>query len=344
VSGAADHAPLNVAILGYGMAGEGLHAAQVAATPGLHVAAVVTRDPARAARARAQHPGAEVLATPEEVWARAGTLDLVVVATPNRTHAPLGLAAIAAGLPVVVDKPLANTAAEAQELVAAADRAGVPLTVFQNRRYDGDFLLVQEAVASGVLGTLQRLEARFDVPLRPAHGWRASADPAEGPGVLLDLGAHLVDQAALLVGEPERVYAEIARRMPGAVTDDDVFLALGLPSGVGAHLWLSRATSAPGPRFRLVGSDATLVVDAPEDKDDPTRLAPARLSGRVAGLGGLDGAVTPRPGQHHRFYAAVRDALLGGIPMPVDPRDAVRTARILDAARTSAAEGTVVAV
>ena len=340
---AAPTAPLRVAVLGYGMAGETLHAAQIAGTPGLRVAAVVTRDPARAARARARHPGAEVLPTAQEVWARADRFDLVVVAAPNRSHVPLTLAAIAAGLPVVVDKPLANTAAEAQELVDAAEQAGVPLTVFHNRRWDGDFLLVAQALAGGVLGEPQRFEARFDVPLRPAHGWRAAADPRDGAGVLLDLGTHLVDQAVVLLGEPRDVYAEIAARGAAAVADDDAFLALGLPSGVGAHLWTSRATSAPGPRFRLVGSDATLVVDAPEDKDDPLRLAPARITGRVGGLG-LDGALAPRPGEHARFYAGVRDALRTGGPMPVDPRDAVRTARILDAARRSAAERRVVPV
>ena len=102
--------PLRVAVLGFGMAGEGLHAAQVAATPGLRVAFVVTRSPGRAARARRLHPGVEVLASADEVWARAAEVDLVVVATPNRTHVPLGLAAVGAGLPVVVDKPLAATA------------------------------------------------------------------------------------------------------------------------------------------------------------------------------------------------------------------------------------------
>jgi predicted dehydrogenase len=250
---------------------------------------------------------------------------------------------VAAGLPVVVDKPLAATAPEAARLVDAADAAGVRLTVFQNRRWDGDFLLVAQVLDEGTLGAVQRFEGRFDVPLRPARGWRAVADPAEGPGVLLDLGAHLVDQAVLLLGPPARVYAEVAARAPGAVADDDAFLALTRPDGTVAHLWLSRSTSASGPRFRVVGLDATLTVDAPEDKDDPRRLAPARLEGRLGGLS-LDAAVRPRPAEHERFYAGVRDALLEGRPMPVDPRDAVRTAAILDAARASAATGALVAL
>src|SRR3954451_11173007 len=116
--------PLRVAVLGFGMAGADLHAAQVAATPGLRVAFVVTRDPVRAARARLLHPGVEVLASAEEVWARAPEVDLVVVATPNRSHAPLGRPGVPAGLPVVVDKPLAPTAPEALRLVDAADGSG----------------------------------------------------------------------------------------------------------------------------------------------------------------------------------------------------------------------------
>ena len=127
------------------------------------------------------------------------------------------------------------------------------------------------------------------------------------------------------------------------MADDDAFLALSGADGTVAHLWLSRSTSAPGPRFRVVGLEATLTVAAPEDKDDPRSLAPARLEGRLGGLA-LDAAVRPRPAEHERFYAGVRDALLEGRPLPVDPHDAVRTARILDAARTSAATASVVAL
>ena len=148
----------------------------------------------------------------------AGEHDLVVVAAPNRAHVPLARAAIEKGLAVVVDKPLAPSAAEGRALVRAADAAGVMLTVFQNRRWDGDLLTLQRLISDGVLGPVVRFESRFERwrPEVNADAWRERDAPEDAGGLLFDLGSHLVDQAMVLFGRPISVYAEVDRRRPGA--------------------------------------------------------------------------------------------------------------------------------
>lgn len=166
-------APLRVALLGYGLAGRVFHAPLIAATPGLTLHAVVTRDPERRQQVRRDHPDARLVDDAELLWRSRDALDLVVVATPNRQHVAMARAAVAAGLAVVVDKPLAANAAEGRELVDEAARRGVPLTVFQNRRWDGDFLTVRRLVEQGELGRVTRFESRFE-RWRPSikPGWR----------------------------------------------------------------------------------------------------------------------------------------------------------------------------
>ena len=229
----------------------------------------MVRDPTRRARAAVAHPDARLLPSADEIWTSAADIDLVVVAAPNRVHAELSHAAIAAGIAVVVDKPLARSAAEAGELVAAATRAGVLLTPFQNRRWDGDLLTVAGLIAAGTLGRVDRFESRFE-RWRPevSSGWRERPDPDEAGGLLVDLGSHLVDQALYLFGPVAAVYAEIDVRRPGAQVDDDAFIALTHASGVRSHLWMSAVAAQPGPRMRLLGDRAGYVkfgLDVQED-------------------------------------------------------------------------------
>src|SRR5262249_26267197 len=156
-------------------------------------------------------------------------------------HVPLGLAALEAGLPVVVDKPLASSSADAERLISAASRAGVLMSVFQNRRWDNDFLTLQRLIAADALGRIVRLASRFR-RYRPApkpDAWRERAGPEEGGGLLFDLGAHLIDQARVLFGPPISIYAEVDMRRPDAAVDDDTFVALRFAGGQVAHLWMS---------------------------------------------------------------------------------------------------------
>lgn len=345
--------PLRVGLLGYGLAGRVFHAPLIAACPELALAAVVTRDPERRAALGAAYPDAVALDTPEELWARASTLDLVVVATPNRSHVPLARAALQVGLPVVVDKPLAPSAAEARALIEHAHARRRLLTVFQNRRWDGDFLTVRRLLDEGVLGAVRRFESRFERwnPV-PRQGWRERGDPAEAGGLLFDLGAHLIDQALQLFGPVRAVYAELDRRRPGVVVDDDVFVALTHVSGTRSHLWMSKVAAQRGPRFRVLGERAAFTKHGLDGQE------PAMAAGGVPGapgwgeepperwgLVGDDDATRPvrtEAGCYPRFYEAVAAAVRRGAEVPVDPDDAAAALDIIEAARVSAERGQIV--
>ncbi|WP_371484712.1 Gfo/Idh/MocA family oxidoreductase [Kitasatospora sp. NBC_00315] len=343
--------PLRVGLIGYGIAGSVFHAPLITTTPGLDLAAVVTSNPERRTQVHREHPGAEVVATAEDLWPLG--LDLVVVASPNRSHVPLATAALQAGLPVVVDKPLAPGTAEARQLIALAEERGLPLSVFQNRRWDGDFLTVAELVRSGRLGRVHRFESRFE-RWRPElkGGWRELGDPAEAGGLLYDLGSHLVDQALTLFGPVARVHAETDARRSGAQTDDDTFVALTHADGTRSHLWMSATAADLGPRFRVLGSEGAYVTFGLDGQEDALRsgrtpkeadwgVTPAGHHGRLGA--GDDAAEFPTlPGRYQAYYAGMVEALHGRAPVPVDPRDAVAALTVLEAARRSAVEGRTV--
>jgi len=345
--------PIRVALLGYGLAGAVFHAPLIASVEGLELAAIVTHAEERRARARRDHPNAALLDSPEEVWERVGDLDLVVVAAANRAHVPLARSSIEAGLAVVVDKPLAASAGESRSLVRDARERGVMLTVFQNRRWDGDFLTLRGLLKEGALGEVARFESRFE-RWRPelSGGWRESGDPQDAGGLLNDLGSHLVDQALFLFGPAAKVYAELDTRRAGAQTDDDSFVALLHESGVRSHLWMSAVAAQLGPRFRVLGSRAAYVkfgIDVQEEllhagrrPDDP--LWGREPEDRWGSLGAGDELrrIPTVPGAYQRFYEGVMLALREDASPPVDPDGVVAGLEVLDAARKSARERRVV--
>ena len=359
MTGTSTDRPLRVALVGYGLAGSVFHAPLIAATEGLTLDTVVTSNPERRAQARAEFPDVRFAATADELWARADELDLVVVASPNKTHVPIATAALEAGLAVVVDKPVAGTAAEARELAALAESRGLLLSVFQNRRWDNDFLTLRALLADGELGEVRRFESRFE-RWRPQlkGGWRESGDPAEIGGLLYDLGSHVVDQALTLFGPATLVYAESDLRRPGAEADDDTFIAVTHANGVRSHFYASAVTPQLGPRFRVLGSEAGYVkygLDPQEaalrEGERPTPGAawgqePEDLWGRVgAGDSPLTGGGRPvptLPGDYPAYYTAVAAALLGTGDNPVTAHEAAAALDVLEAARKSASEGVAV--
>jgi scyllo-inositol 2-dehydrogenase (NADP+) len=348
--------PLRVGLAGYGLAGSVFHAPLIEATEGLVLTGVVTSSPERQEQVRARHPEARVLATFDELLA--ARPDLAVIASPNRTHVPLARAALEAGIAVVVDKPLAPTAAEGQELVELAARRGLLLSVFQNRRWDNDFRTVCRLVESGELGEVVRFESRFE-RWRPElkGGWRESGDPAEAGGLLYDLGSHLVDQALSLFGPVGLVYAEVDAVRPGAQADDDVFVALRHTGGVRSHLWMSATAPRLGPRFRVLGSKAGYVKygldpqeaalregEQPVSTQDRTwGTEPDELWGTL-GAGDTAKPVPTLPGDYPAYYAGIARALREGTAPPVRAGEAVAALRILEAARLSAEKGRTVAL
>jgi predicted dehydrogenase len=347
-------ADLRGAVIGYGLAGSVFHAPLIASTPGLTVSAVVTGNPERQAEAARAHPDARVVPDPEAVFERASEHDFVVVATPNDVHVPLARRALDTGLPVVVDKPLAPTAAAARSLVEHAERVGVPITVFLNRRWDSEQLTLRRLLNDRRLGEVLRYESRLErwkPALSGRKPWSEVSAPEAGGGVLLDLGSHLVDQALVLFGPVGHLYAELDSRRGGAA-DDDAFLALDHVSGVRSHLRASLLVAAPGPRLRVLGDRAAYIVtdvDGQEDAlrsgarpsdDEPWGAEPEERWGRLISEEGSEPIASER-GDWPRFYARLERALRQESPPPVDPWDAVSGLEILDAARASAATGTV---
>ncbi|MFE6254506.1 Gfo/Idh/MocA family oxidoreductase [Agromyces sp. NPDC057865] len=339
--------PIRTAVIGFGTSGRIFHAPFLAANPDYSLDAIVTRDPSRSAAAATRHPGARIMATPDELLADAAEFDLVVIGSPSGTHAALADEALEAGLDVVVDKPFATTAHEARGLIAEAELLGRRLTVFQNRRWDGDFRTLQDLVAEGELGEVRRFESRFEWwQPEPAASWKTEASAAEAGGILYDLGTHLIDQAVQLFGPVSDLHAEIARRRPAAAADDDVFLALQHDSGVTSHLWMSAVAPLSGPRFHVLGSRAGYTTWG-LDVQEPSLLAGA-LPGDPGfgetpearwGVLGADGEIRRVPtqrGDYGEFYRRLAVAIHDGGPLPVDPADAVAVLELIERAHAAA--------
>lgn len=334
-----------MALVGYGMAGRDFHAPLVREVEGLRLTHVVTGNAERADAARTENPGVHVVATPDELWAYGGNVDLVVIASPTGAHVEQAREALRRELAVVVDKPLAVTTADARELLGLAEARGTMLTVFQNRRWDPEHLTARAVLSSGALGEVIRYEARYERwrPV-PKERWREQLPSEAGGGLLMDLQPHLVDGAVDLFGPVATVYAELAAL--STVGDDVTFLALRHVSGVTSHLGATSLAGAPGPGTRLIGREATYLVadvggdpsalDAWRDADDQHRGFLVR--------GEQSEPVRRAPGRWADFYAGVRDALVDGSTPPVDPAEAVAVLEILDAARTSARDGVVVRI
>ncbi len=347
-------AALRVALVGFGLGGRAFHAPLIATTPGLRLATIVTSNPERHAEATRAFPDAHIADSAEWVWANAGQHDLVVITTSNRSHVPLARAAITAGIPVVVDKPMAATSAEARDLVAEARRRNVPLTAYHNRRWDGEVLTAQKLIASGELGAVTRFESRLDRwrPARIATAWRESGALEDAGGILYDLGPHLIDQARMLSGPVTQIYAELDRRRPGALVEDDVFIALKHANGARSHLWTSSVAAQPGARMRVLGTKAAYTKQSADVQEAVLRMGglpdspgfgedPQDQWG-VLGAGTEVRPVRTERGNYRRFYELAVPWLRDGAPPPVNPDDAVVVLELIEAARASAAEGRVV--
>lgn len=346
-------APSKIGLIGYGVAGSAFHAPLIATTPGLTLAAVVTRDDERAAAVLARYPEAVVVSEVEQLWSLG--LDAVTIATPNSTHAGLAGEALSRDISVVVDKPLAVSLPEGEEVVARAIDSDALLTVFFNRRWDSDFLTLVDLLDGGSLGRVARFESRFE-RWRPqvATTWKETAGAGEGGGILYDLGPHVIDQALLLFGPVEGVYAEVDRTRPGATNPDDVFIALTHISGVRSHLFMSAAAADLGPRFRVLGTsggyrifgldgqeDALRAGRRPDTEDGGWGTEPESRTGILSGSAAPE-AIPTLPGDYPAFYREWSSALHGQGPVPVDPADAIAGLRIIEAAQRSSDTGAVV--
>lgn len=339
--------PPRVGIAGYSTA-SWLHVGPIREAGGV-VAAVATRNPSRRAQAESDSPGVLVVDDLNALL-QVPDLDAVVLATPSGLHHAHALQVIAAGLPVVVEKPLGVNLAQVREVIDAAHAANVPVTVYLQRRFDPAHQVALELVTSGRLGEVWRLEYRWErwIP-QPAHGWREDTPSRDGGGKLSDLGPHMVDLAVQLFGPVASVYAEVASRRQ--IGDDEAHVALHHASGQVSHLDVCTLVAQPGPRMRLIGSRGTWVYD---DFDDlgKTRSFYPDLDNAPGGCGWIYGGPEREPAptiqedwsQFYRlFFTAMRspDPFHG---LPVPPADVIHIASVLDTAHRSSATRQVVPV
>ena len=346
---------LAVGLIGYGLGGSAFHAPLIAATPGLRLAAVVTRDADRAAQVKARYPDARVVPGVDALWEMSDTLDLVVVSAPNVTHVPYARAALDVGLHVVVDKPFAPTAAEAREVGALAQRVSRLAIPFQNRRWDGDFLTLRRLLSDDALGDVHRVESRFErlrATVKP--GWASPGAAERAEGIVYDIGSHLIDQALTQFGPVEEVYAELHRRHPQVVVEDEAFISLVHAGGVTSHLYMSASAAQPGARMSVWGSRAAYVKHGLDGQEAALRaggipgsagwgVEPRELWGTL----GAGEAIERHPteaGTYHAFYAGVERAIREGSPPPVTIGDAIAYLDVIEAAHRSARERRVVSM
>jgi predicted dehydrogenase len=353
--------PIRVALIGYGYVGETFHAPLIAAIDGLDLAVVSSSKPDKV---HARYPNARVTATPEEAITDR-SVDLVVVASPNTSHVPLCTLALEAGKHVVCDKPFTITAQEARDLATLAAAKNLVLSVFHDRRYDGDFLTLKQLIADDTLGPINYFESHFD-RFRPAvrQRWREGA--GEGAGLWYDLGPHLLDQALVLFGPPETIQASIQTQRTGGLSDDyaHVVLGYGAASGIRAtalQVTLHASLLAAGgwSRFLVHGNKAswfkrgldqqeTQLLRGMKPEDPGWGIDPddgLLFHGAVSNIPGTAQTTTApekvpnQLGCYDQYYVGVRDAILGTGPNPVPPADAVLVMEALEAAIESARTG-----
>ncbi|AXA92015.1 oxidoreductase [Massilia sp. YMA4] len=331
----------SVGLIGYGLGGATFHAPVIAAVPGLRLARIASRS-ARPETLDA-YPGVQLDDTPQAMLDDPA-IELVVVCTPNASHYALAKAALLAGKHVVVDKPFVLSSAEGGELVALARQRGVQLSVFQNRRWDGDFLTLRHVIESGQLGAVHTYRAHFDryAPQVKAR-WKEAAQP--GAGVLWDLGSHLIDQALVLFGMPRSVTAHLSRQREGAQVEDafEVLLDFGVTK---AMLHAGALVCAPGPRYQVHGEHGSFVKHGIDPQEaalksgarpgDPGwgQEAPADW-GTIFAADGSRHTVETLPGAYEAFYRGVYHAIAEGAQVPVQPEDAVAVVRVIELALRS---------
>ena len=330
---------LRVGIAGYGLAGRYFHAPLLKGC-GFEVVTVLTSNQLRASHALEDFPDIKVVTTMQELLSH--NLDLVVVASANLAHAEQAAAALKAGIPVVVDKPMGRNLVETKSIVELSDSLGVPVTTFFNRRWDSDALTIKKVLASGVLGQIHRMDSRFE-RFRPdvnKDSWRENMSVEDGGGQLLDLQPHLISTAIDWFGKCELVTATV-RAIRGAADDDSV-LVLRHDSGVMSYLSASAVVGAPGPRIRILGSKGALVINDldPQEallragkfpaggiwSEPTTSVAHIHRGNEVEEIQGI-------AGNYAMFYTAVASAISNGTAWPVSNVDALLVASIIDQAR-----------
>lgn len=332
-----------------GLSGQVFHAPFLQANPGFRLAAVWERTKNIAA---GKYPGVTTCRSLDELLADA-SVELVIVNTPNATHFDYASKALEAGKHVIVEKPFTVTVAEAERLAKLAQEKGRLLSVFQNRRWDSDFLTVRQVLREGRLGQIVEAELRFDRFKLSLSPKQHKESPNPGAGVLLDLGPHIIDQALVLFGLPNAVFADLRSLRPGTQVEDYFELLLFYPQ-LRVRLHSSYIAKDPGPAYILHGSKGSFVksrADLQEAELQAGRRPDAEGWGTEPaseqGMLTLDdeGRRQPVPtlrGDYGRYFSAIASALRQGRPNPVPAEEGIAVMRVIEAARESAAERKVI--
>lgn len=334
---------IRVGVIGFGFVSKTFHVPLLRTTDGYRITAVASSHPADV---KAVLPGADVIADPQAM-ATHQDVDLVIIATPNDTHAPLAESMMRAGRHVVVEKPFTLDAAEARHLAAVAQDCGTLLSVFHNRRWDSDFLTVRAALSESLVGDVALFESRFD-RYRPQVLDRWREKPGAGSGLLYDLGPHLIDQALLLFGIPDSVQATLAKQRHGAQTVDYFQVVLRYGERV-ALLQAGSLVSGGSPRFAVHGDRASLIKHKPDIQEDQLRagMMPGASGWGVdpddavlhGGGTGETRAIRSMPGDQRGYYVALREALYGRGPNMVSSAHGATVIAIIESALRADAEG-----
>ncbi|MDJ1654645.1 oxidoreductase [Raoultella sp. Ech2A] len=341
---AGDGKNINIALIGYGFVGKTFHAPLIRSIDGLKLAVVASRDEEKVKR---DIPDVTVIASPEEAIQHPD-IDLVVIASPNATHAPLAKLALNAGKHVVVDKPFTLDMQEARELIALAQEKQLLLSVFHNRRWDSDFLGIKQVIEQGLIGNVKHFESHFD-RFRPEVRVRWREQNVPGSGLWFDLGPHLIDQALQLFGLPQSVQGNIATLRQGAEINDWAHVVLNYPQHK-VILHCSMLVAGGSARFTVHGDQGSAVKQKADQQE--SQLLAGVIPGS-AGWGQDDDSLSifdaqsqvqevgAPQGDQRQYYISVRDALTGKIENPVQPLQALAVMAVLEAAVLSAETGTL---
>jgi scyllo-inositol 2-dehydrogenase (NADP+) len=344
--------PINVGLVGFGLAGQVFHAPLIHANPHLRLTHIVQR---RGSESERKYPQAKVIRDVDALLAEP-SVDLIIVATPNRSHFEIAARSLHAGKHVVVDKPFTIASIEADELIALSRKVDRVLSVFHNRRWDGDFLTVGQILDQKLLGRLAEFESRFD-RFRPrirASVWREEAGP--GSGVLFDLGPHLIDQAIVLFGRPEGIYADMRQQRDGAVTVDSFEVHLEY-SALKVTLKAGSLVCEPSPRFVLSGTEGSYIKFGLDPQEEALKQGgspaepnwgaePERAWGTHATCDGVVArAKYPTlAGRYPAYYTNVYRAISKQEELAVQPDQARDVIRLIELAQQSALEKRMIAV
>jgi predicted dehydrogenase len=333
-----EHNPLQVALVGYGFAGKTFHAPVISVVEGMKLTHIVSSDPEKVRR---DWPGVTVLSSIDEACANP-SIGLIVIATPNTSHFDLTQKSLAAGKHVVVDKPFTLTVGDAQKLLAQAAAGRRILSVFQDRRWDGDFITLRRLLEEGSLGEITHFESHYD-RYRPEvkHRWREV--PGPGSGIWFDLGPHLIDQVLQLFGLPDVVFADLAVQRKGGSTVD-YFHVLTCYGARRVILHGESLVSADLPRYMVHGTLGSYVkfgIDSQEEAlkrgerpGSPGWGADSRPGTLYTWKNGelQTSSVPAAAGNYARYYEAVRDAIVKDAPNPTTPRDILGVMTVLETA------------